>query len=192
MKNDSETNVLENVTVVEEIPKSLIALLTEADITANVPIEILQADPIVEFTIPEIGTGNTAEVVYSLAEKAGTVETAAWKPAVVAELEEYLDLCIGINCTVKECKKATCVSKTGECVYTKLDDGTDCSIGICEGGECVVVPEEPIPTPPIEEEAPVDNTLRDAAIFIIILIAGYFLVLKKKPKSVPLAGKSSR
>ena len=88
-----------------------------------------------------------------------------------------------------ECKKAACVSATGECVYTLLDDGTACSIGTCKGGECVE-PEAPAVTPPAAAppEEPVDNTV----LFIVILaiiIAGYFLFVKKKPKAPSLAGK---
>lgn len=197
---DKAGKKIRNVKVIEIIPKNVFVSITEEDITTELDFEILQADPILQFIVPEIEEGGTASVEYAIAKDVNSEQADSWEKAVVAEfVEEEIDKCAGVKCYDLACRIGECNPETGECVYTNKEDGTSCGERMeCKQGKCIEIVEElpPKETPtekpaetPVEEieKKPIDFTI---PVIIIILVGcgviAYFFYYKEKGKKSPL------
>jgi len=175
---------IENIEVIETIPKNVIEMLEEADLVSEIPFEILQADPVVKFIVPEIGIGETYFVQYTIGDDINSEQADAWENAVIAEFTEVIDPCAGVECRVVPCRLGTCNPETGKCEYPDLEDGTECGEGMaCQAGVCAEKPpEEPAVTAtPTPEETvipvapPVDYTWV-LVVVVIVAVAGAVIV----------------
>ena len=171
-----------DVKVIVEIPKGIAS--DASQISSEFAMNVLKADPIIEFTIPEIQVGEIAEVKYSTDKQISDV-TARLLPLGMVTAYSEVAPCEGVVCEAQSCATGACNTTTGQCEYDYYADGTVCEGDkVCESGTCVEKI-EPTP-PPIEPEPPVDyNTLPIVVIVIIIVVIGaaaYYMKSKGKGK----------
>jgi hypothetical protein len=172
------TKKWKDVKVIVEVPKNVAQSASE--ISSSYAMTVLKADPIVEFTIPEIAAGQTAEVKYSVDKSITEAAIDAMPLGMVAEFTEVTDLCEGVSCDDSNpCTIDSCNSATGVCSHTNKADGTSCGTGKeCKAGTCTEKAVTPPVTPP---PAAVDYTLPIAAIVVVIIVAAaYFLFARRK------------
>ncbi len=170
-----------NVKVIVDIPKGIAS--NASHINSEYSMTVLKADPIIEFTIPEIQVGETANLRYTTDKQISDV-TARLLPIGMVTAYTEVAPCDGVNCETQVCATGGCNPATGQCEYDYYADGTSCGTGKeCQSGTCVDKPTPPVITPPIIPEPPVDYTLPIVAIIIIIIvIAGTVYYKKEKGK----------
>ena len=165
-------------------------MLEEAGLVSEIPFEILQADPVVKFLIPEIGFGETYFVQYTIQDDINSEQADSWENAVVAEFLEVTDPCEGVECRLVPCKAGVCNPETGKCEYGYVEDGTGCGEGMeCREGMCVeaagpAVEATPTPEPTqgAAEAPPADYTWVPVVIIVIVAVGVivYFYLGKGK------------
>lgn len=108
---------------------------------SDLAFEVVEADPVLKFTLPELDVNQTAEVSYAIKEDINTEAADEWKAAFIAEYEEApVDLGKDVVCEPQLCKEAKCDPETGKCVYNNLPDGTLCGENKeCKAGKCVEI-----------------------------------------------------
>ncbi len=144
---------MQNVKVVETIPKNVIETLKEEDINSDTSFKILKADPIIEFTVPSIEAGKTASLEYAIGKDVNEEQAASWNKAVVAEFTEETEKCAGIKCPIITCQVGKCNSQTGKCEYSDTPNGAACAPGKeCKQGKCVEIT-QPTPTALPQQQA---------------------------------------
>ncbi len=170
-----------NVKVVVDIPKGIAS--NASQITSEFAMVVFKADPIIEFTIPEIQVGETAEIKYSTDKQISDV-TARLLPLGMVTAYTGVAPCDGVNCATQVCATGGCNPTTGLCEYDHYADGTNCGDNKwCQSGACTEKPEPtPPPTPP-PVAPPVDYTLPIVAAIIVIIVIGaaayYYTKIKK-------------
>jgi hypothetical protein len=123
-----------DVKVVVDIPKGVASNASE--VTSSFAMNVLKADPIIEFTVPEILPGRTVEIVYSVAKQISDV-TANLVPLGMVTAYTETEACLGVICPEQTCKIGECNPGTELCEYTNMADGTVCGTNkICQGGVC--------------------------------------------------------
>lgn len=169
-----------NVKVVDVIPKNVLKYVDENIIESELAFEIVEADPVLKFTLPKLDVNQTAEVSYAIKEDVNSDAAEEWKAAFIAEFEEApVDLCIGVVCEPQLCKEATCDPETGECVYINLPDGTLCGENReCKAGECIE----------ISEKGKVELTPILIALFLIgvLIVIAFFVRKELEKRKTPL------
>ncbi|MFH1256712.1 MAG: hypothetical protein V1494_05485 [Candidatus Diapherotrites archaeon] len=163
---------IKNVKIIERIPKSVANSASEID--SNFAFTILKDDPILEFTIDELASNDSAKVSYTV-NKRVTAEMAAdfASAPIVSELLE--ELCVGVTCDDSNpCTMDKCVSSTGKCSHTNEADGTSCATdATCKAGNCTTVPPvEPPYVPPVQPPAQDNSGLIIGIIVVLIVIGG--------------------
>jgi len=194
VKNNSDKK-WNDVKVVEIIPKNVLEAVSEEDISSALDFRILEADPILEFTVPEIMPGETATLEYTFAQDTNSEQAASFgKPVVASFTEEELDLCEGVECEKKECKRERCNPKSGKCLYSNAEDGTPCEGGECRDGVCVSLVEatpEASPTP-APSAGGIDWLFIGGivgialAVVVIAVLGGYYLYTRREKGKTPL------
>ena len=195
------TKNLENVKVIEIIPKTV--ALSATEITSEFAFNILVDDPVVEFTVPLIATGATTTVTYKVQKQIDSNAIASYKAPVVADLQETeVSLCDGIDSDDSNpCTADSCDETTGTVSNVAVADGTECGTGKeCSAGECVEIAPEAECTEDADcgtGESCVDGaceaaeaaaagpdwTLIGGIVVLIIIIAGaayYFLIMRRR------------
>ncbi len=172
-----------NVKVIAEIPKGIAS--NASQINSEYSMTVLKADPIIEFIIPEIQVGGTAEIRYTTDKSISDV-TARLLPLGMVTAYTEVAPCDGVTCEIQICATGECNPATGICDYEYYEDGISCGDNKwCQSGACVEKATTP-PEPPIPPEPPVDYTLPIVAIIIIILVvigaAAYYMKTKGKGK----------
>ncbi|MFA4855683.1 MAG: hypothetical protein WC634_03800 [archaeon] len=168
----------ENVKVIAEIPK---ALATDAShVKSSFAMKVLKADPIIEFTVPEIQVGQTVSIIYSVAKNISDITARAIPIGMVIGYDEVAP-CENVVCESDACSTGTCNSATGNCDYAYKADETACGNSKeCKAGTCIE--KATPPAPPVKPTAP-DYTMPIVAVVIIILvIAGAAFYAKKGKK----------
>jgi len=132
---------LVDLKVIEVIPKTVLEHIDENMIESKLSFEILEADPIIRFTVPELDVNETLTVSYIIKSDINKDSAEEWKAPFVASFKEApVDLCKDVVCEPKLCKKASCDPTTGKCIYENLPDGTACGDNKeCKAGECVEI-----------------------------------------------------
>ncbi len=168
-----------NVKVIVEIPKGIAS--NASQISSEFAMVVLKADPIIEFTIPEIQVGETAEIKYSTDKQISDV-TARLLPLGMVIAYTEVAPCDGVSCETQICATGGCNSATGLCEYDYYADETSCGDNKwCQSGACTEKPEPSVVTPP-PVTPPVDYTLPIVAAIIIIIVIGaaaYYTKTKK-------------
>jgi len=193
---------MQKVKVIETIPKNVLETLKEEDINSETSFKILKADPVIEFTVPEIKAGKTAEIEYVINKDVNEEQATSWEKAVVAEFSEETDRCAGVKCPVVTCQVGKCNPNTGKCEYSNTPEGAACAPGKeCRQGKCVEIlqptptalPQQeavksPTPSQPPVEKKPDYTWLIILVIAIIAAGAIAFMVImqKKEEKKTPL------
>lgn len=80
--------ILQNVKVLEEIPKSVIASLEEEGIESDFDFTVIEADPIVEFNIPKINNGQSIALTYNIGKQLRADQVEEFGKAVITAFEE--------------------------------------------------------------------------------------------------------
>ncbi len=193
------TKRLENVKVIEIIPKTV--ALSATEITSAYAFNILVADPVVEFIIPEIDPESTVSVTYTVQKQIDANAIASYKAPVVADLQEKeVSLCEAVDCDdTNPCTTDTCDEATGTCSNVAVADGTACGTGKdCQAGACTEIAPEAECAEDADcasgetcvdgaceaageaPAAPINWALIAVVIIIILGAAYYFLIMKKK------------
>ena len=169
----------ENVKVVAEIPK---ALATDASqVKSSFAMKVLKADPIIEFTVPEIQVGQTINVIYSVVKNISDITAKAIPIGMVIGYAEVAP-CENVTCESDACTTGTCNNTTGNCDYAYKADGTACGTGKeCKAGACIEKTAAP-PAPPVKPAAPDYTMLIVAVVIIILVIAGAAFYTKKRKR----------
>ncbi len=134
---NTSSGSLENVQVMENIPKSVIQQVSE--ITQETVFETVQADPVIRFSLGSLSFGEEKTVSYSIA------KTEAITPQQFSSFEAPVgivqllpsELCSNVQCRDENpCTEDVCVA--GTCRYVKLKNGTVCGAQQqCQNGQCV-------------------------------------------------------
>jgi hypothetical protein len=177
LKNTAGEKLID-LKVIEVIPKTVLEHIDENMIESELAFEIVEADPILRFTVPELDVNKTLTVSYVIKSDINKDAAEEWKAPFVAIFKEApVDLCKDVVCEPKLCKKVSCDPATGECVYENLPDGTACGDNKeCKAGECVEIVVE-------KEKAEFPWHLVILVIIIAIIAAGaVFYKYKKQEK----------
>ena len=170
-----------NVRVVEVIPKNVLEHVDENIIESDFAFEIIEADPVLRFTVPELDVNQSIELNYAIKEGVNTEAAEEWKAAFIAEFEEApIDLCKDVVCEPQLCKEASCDPATGECIYENLPDGAICGENKeCKAGECVEI---------VEKGKPIDLTLIFIALVLlgILIVVAFFIKKEIEKRKTPL------
>jgi len=79
-------NDWENITVVVEVPK---AIATDAsEISSTYTMNVLKADPIIEFVVPEVKAGQSADITYSVGKEVGDSAAAEMSAPILTGYTE--------------------------------------------------------------------------------------------------------
>ncbi|MCX6800897.1 MAG: hypothetical protein NTZ73_01800 [Candidatus Diapherotrites archaeon] len=188
IKNKDGTNLLKNVKVILEIPKTVAENASELVIPSNENYTIIKADPILEFEIAEIAPNGTGKVDIDINKQISGALADSILQAVVADFEEAADLCVGKNCDDENpCTTDACSG--GNCSNTSVTNGTVCGEGkSCKAGACVLIAaeenQEGEQTP--EQKAAQDQTnlllIIGAVVALILIIAIIGAIVLKKRK----------
>lgn len=176
---------LENVQVMENIPKSVI--LDASEITRETAFETVQADPVIRFSLGSISFGEQKTVSYSI------IKTEAITPQQFGSFEAPIgivkllpsELCSNVQCRDENpCTEDVCVA--GTCRYVKLKNGTVCGAQQqCQSGQCVsdssltgLAIAEKEQQKPVEQAQSLFNSVVLGTL-IITLLAGFWLGRKR-------------
>jgi len=172
IKNNSSKK-WKDVKVVVGLAKSVASDASE--VNSDFAMNVLKADPIIEFSIPEIQVGQSVDLIYNIATNISETTAKNIGLPIVASFIEA-EPCEGVVCADKDCQTGSCNNATGQCQYTNKADGTACEANKeCKAGACVDVVLGPgQPTPPTAPVAPADYTLLIVLAAAIILAAGGF------------------
>lgn len=165
------TNELKNVKIVEKVPKEL--AVSSSQIVSDLPLVVLEEDPIVQFEIPTIKPNSTSIISYSITSPTEIEEETfgLFLPPVVlsAKLEPILPQvgcitdfeCNDNNlCTLDRCLQ-------GKCAFAPAEDGTICGFNKeCSNGVCI---ESVTSATPQKQEQ--QNNLLLVVIFVIAIVA---------------------
>jgi len=142
---------------------------------------VLVADPILEFTIPEINPGEGASLYYFVDNDVGDEEMQEYQSAIISDFTEQENLCIGVSCDDSNpCTTDYCRPLTGECINRPINDGVACGEGMhCSTGQCVLsgAPSEP-PAEVPGEPVPI-GTLVIVIVVLAVLVAVFYYSQKK-------------
>ncbi len=138
---NTTTKTLKNVKILENIPKTIAE--TASQIKSNQEFKVIQEDPIIEFTIPNINTEQTAEITYFIEKKIEQATLTEWTPPIPTAATEIIPrpttCLIDADCDDQEpCTNQQCIN--GECSFIPLPDRTNCGFGMeCENAECTEI-----------------------------------------------------
>ncbi len=161
---------LKNIKILEVIPKDVAE--TASLIKSDLKFRVIQEDPIIEFTIGEIGIGQTAEVTYFVEKKIEQATLAEWVapiPTAAKEITPKPTTCsIDSDCDDQEpCTNEFCLN--GQCSFIPVANGTTCGFGMeCKSAECTEI--QRIQT---AEEQDHNTILIAAAVLLIIAAAAW-------------------
>jgi hypothetical protein len=181
--NKSEKK-LENIRIIEEIPKELIPLAS--NINSTIPFEILNEDPLISFLITNLEPNQSTDIQYSAENDSTIIPTQEpfnqMKPPIALQPLKK-DPCNNIACNDKNpCTKDHC--RNGTCLYDALPLGTTCGTNaICQEKQCI-----PNPAPSAGIESLVSPTRNNwpwllAICLIIAVIAGYAAIRSRHKQS---------
>ncbi|HZX20596.1 MAG TPA: hypothetical protein VFF13_06330 [archaeon] len=165
---------LENVTVIEEIPKQV--LENANNVKSAVEFTILNSDPIIAFEFGSMNAGDTSSVKYSIDKQVSESDIELFAPAFVsgfAEIQNSLT-CSELNCDdYNPCTVDSC--ENSRCFNVPKQNGESCGTGmVCRSGECVESSSVTVVEPPQ------DNTLLIIiGGIIIVAVLAYFFYSKK-------------
>ena len=131
---------MQKIKVIENIPKSV--ALSASEIKSNTEFTVIEDDPIIQFEIDEVSSGNTKTISYTVDNEIDTATANQMTTPIVLEFQEVelpVDLCEEKNCDdLNPCTTDSCDSLTGECTYSNLAEGTECGTNKeCKAGACV-------------------------------------------------------
>ncbi len=181
---NTSSEKLKNVKIVEQIPKSVASNASE--IVSNYRVRILKADPIVEFTVDELGAGEDAEVSYAVERQVDEQALSEFKAPVVSSVllsEATNDLCADKSCNdTNLCTVDSC--SDGTCFFTPVVDGTICGFGKeCRSGNCVQI-QVSNGQQAASEKSPLNFTVLVVALLVIVMAVGfYYYTQQSKPHS---------
>jgi hypothetical protein len=134
--SNTSPNTLANVGVVEKVPKSIAA--DSSKISSSTIFGVLQEDPIILFTISEIGAGESYTITYSVADEISLSAIADYVPPIVVAATEVTGAlsCELMNCDdYNPCTTDVCID--AECFHALVPDETSCGSGnVCRQGVC--------------------------------------------------------
>ncbi|MFH1225613.1 MAG: Ig-like domain-containing protein [Candidatus Diapherotrites archaeon] len=139
LKNKSGRE-LRGIELFEAIPKTFVANASLIKSDSN--FVVVEADPLLKFTIGELKAGESASSTYTFDSNLAMgpiteVQFAAVPvPVVLLDLEAD-DACMGVYCNdFDPCTRDYC--KAGGCEFAPMADGAKCGNGmVCKGGECL-------------------------------------------------------
>ncbi len=165
---------LENISLIEMIPKEIVRSALKIDSDEN--FSILEEDPIIKFSIEELRINGVKELSYRIRGKNKVSEGLFGLmliPTALIKLEEQS--CLSMICNdFNPCTEDIC--EEGECIFTPLEEGESCEEGKrCIEGECIEAGETDLDKGMPPESIPI-------IILLILIIVGAIaiLIIKKK------------
>jgi hypothetical protein len=181
---NNSANKWREIKVIAEIPKNIAE--STAPIDSNNTFSVLKEDPIIQFALPEIQTGETAEIEYTIAKNISETEAKTLPQPIIASYQETQP-CDNVECENTPCATGKCNNTTGKCEYEYAADGTNCGLNkTCQSGTCLQTQQPPsgpgTQEPPAQQVEPdyIAPAMAAAAAILIIAAAGYYFARKRK------------